>query len=100
MPSGPEEPVVHVLNGVVRPDKEGGFRRELTEVNGDVEHLPDHAFGVGQQREREVAECILASSSVVPGPMPTMEQPTEANKSCCSLNVKHPRLQVGELFLE
>ena len=30
---------------------------ELAEVNGNVEHLPDDAFGVGQQREREVAEC-------------------------------------------
>jgi len=38
--------------------------------------------------------------SNAPGPTPTIEQPEDLNNSYCSLNVKQPRLQVGELCLE
>ena len=51
-----KQPIVHVANGVVRPDEEGGFRWELTEVERHIERFSNRSFGIGEERKREVAK--------------------------------------------
>ena len=62
-----EEPVVDVLYGVVRANEERRLRWELSQVDGDVEHLSNHSLGVGEEREREIAKVALEARQFFSG---------------------------------